>query len=75
MKTLIQNQNREEEAMNAQPIQQRINLQKVLVRTFGKELQTLDSELQSILVDDMITAFYNRYRVLKRNQELVNGGK
>lgn len=51
---------------NIHSVEQRENLQKVLITTLGKDLQTLDSELQSFLVDDLITAFYNRLRVLKR---------
>ncbi len=49
-------------------IEQRQNLQKVMIETFGKELGTLDLELQTMLVDDMITAFFNRLKVMKKIQ-------
>lgn len=55
--------------MNTYFIEQRQNLQKSMIKTFEKELQTLDAELQSILVDDMITAFFNRVKVLQKIQE------
>lgn len=50
-------------------IEQRQNLQKAMIKTFGKELQALDVELQSILVDDMVTTFFNRLKALKKIQE------
>ena len=53
---------------NTNSVEQRENLQKVLITTLGKDLQTLDSEIASVLVDDLITAFYNRLKVLKRFQ-------
>jgi hypothetical protein len=46
-------------------IEQRQNLQKVMIETFGKEIGTLDLELQTMLVEDMITAFFNRLKVMK----------
>ena len=69
LKIIIQNQNRKEKIMNTYFIEQRQNLQKSMIKTFEKELQTLDAELQSILVDDMITAFFNRVKVLQKIQE------
>ena len=50
-------------------IKQRQNLQKIMMKSFQKELQTLDTELQAILVDDMLTAFFNRLEVLKKIQD------
>ena len=47
-------------------MENREKLQKVMMLTFQDEAQTLNSELQSILIDDMITAFYNRLIVLKK---------
>ena len=50
-------------------LEQHENLQKVLITTLGQELQILDSELQSVIVDDIITAFYNRLKVFKKLQD------
>jgi len=50
-------------------MEQRQNLQKVMIETFGKEIGTLDLELQTMLVDDMITAFFNRLKVMKKIQK------
>ena len=44
------------------------NLQKSMLLTFQKEIQTLNPELQSILIDDIITAFHNRLTVMKKIQ-------
>ena len=51
----------------------RENLQTALIKAFDKELKTLDAELQSILVDDRMTAFFNRYKVMKNIQETQKG--
>ena len=37
--------------------------------TFQNEMQTLNHELQSMLIDDMVTAFYNRLIVMKKIQD------
>ena len=55
-------------------IQNRQNLQKVLTTSFSLELQSLNVELQSTLIDDMITAFYNRLKVMKKIQETQKKG-
>ena len=47
-------------------MEEREKLHKVMMKSFQKEIQTLDCDLQSILIDDMITAFYNRLTILKR---------
>lgn len=49
-------------------IEERRKIQKVMAKTFQNELQILNSDFQSILIDDMITAFFNRLNVLKRAQ-------
>ncbi|MBN2236587.1 MAG: hypothetical protein JW729_03450 [Bacteroidales bacterium] len=67
-KIIIQNQIGRKK-MISNSIEQRQNLQKTIIQSFHKELQILDAELQSTLVDDMITAFFNRLKVLKRIQE------
>ena len=43
-------------------------LQKDMTKTFQNELQQLNSQLQSILIDDMVTAFYNRLDILEKIQ-------
>jgi len=50
-------------------MEQRQNLQRVMIETFGKEIGKLDLELQTMLVDDMITAFFNRLKVMKKIQK------
>ena len=53
---------------NTPLMEKREKLQKVMMETLQKEVQTLNHELQSILIDDMITAFYNRLNVMKKIQ-------
>ena len=43
-------------------------LQKDMTKTFQNELQQLNSQIQSILIDDMVTAFYNRLDILEKIQ-------
>lgn len=69
LKTLIRNKNWGEKMMDIHFMEQRQNLQKVMMETFGKEIGTLDLELQTMLVDDMITAFFNRLKVMKKIQK------
>ena len=54
---------------NTPLMEKRERLQKVMMETLHKEIQTLNLELQSILIDDMITAFYNRLNVMKKIQQ------
>ena len=49
-------------------MENRENIQKVLMTCLQVELQSLDVELQSILIDDMATAFCNRLKVMKKIQ-------
>jgi len=51
---------------NTHLMEKRERLQKVMMETLHKEVQELNHELQSILFDDMITAFYNRLNVMKK---------
>jgi len=53
---------------NTPLMEKRERLQKVMMETLQTEVQTLNHELQSILIDDMITAFYNRLNVMKKIQ-------
>jgi len=69
LKTLIRNKNWGEKMMDIHLMEQRQNLQKVMMETFEKEIGTLDLELQTMLVDDMITAFFNRLKVMKKIQK------
>lgn len=52
----------------AHSMENREKLQQVIMKTLQEETQTLDPELQSILIDDLVTAFYNRLNVMKRIQ-------
>jgi len=49
-------------------MEKRERLQKVMMETLQKEVQPLNHELQLMLIDDMITAFYNRLNVMKKIQ-------
>jgi len=49
-------------------MEERERLQEVMMETFHEEVQTLNHELQSILIDDMITAFFNRLNVMEKIQ-------
>jgi len=49
-------------------MEKRQRLQKDMMRTFQNELQQLNSQIQSILIDDMVTAFYNRLDILEKIQ-------
>ena len=48
--------------------QNRKKLQKIILEAFTNEIHTLTPELQSILADDMVTAFQNRLVVFQRIQ-------
>lgn len=49
-------------------VENREKLQKLMMTIFQDDVQTLSSELQSILIDDLITAFYNRLIVMQKIQ-------
>lgn len=53
---------------NTPLVQKRNRLKKVMINTFQKEIQSLNSQLQTILIDDMITAFYNRLNIMQKIQ-------
>ncbi|MFQ6068757.1 MAG: hypothetical protein ACE5KD_04345 [Candidatus Bathyarchaeia archaeon] len=48
--------------------QERKRLQKIMLKAFKKEIQTLTPELQYILTDDLVTALQNRLTVFQRIQ-------
>ncbi len=47
-------------------IKARKELETKMARVFGEKIKNLSTELQRILLDDMITAFENRLNVLNR---------
>ncbi|MGQ9625172.1 MAG: hypothetical protein ACUVUF_00830 [Candidatus Bathycorpusculaceae bacterium] len=47
---------------------QRKELEAKIAKTFKENLRGLSTELQKILIDDMVTAFQNRINVLMRAQ-------
>jgi hypothetical protein len=49
-------------------MEEKKRLQKVMLEIFKQEFQTLNNELQSILIDDMLTVFHNRLTILKKIQ-------
>ncbi len=58
-------------------MKQQMNLEKKEVKAklasvFGEKLQSLSSEYQKILIDDLMTAFENRLAVLRRAQENIH---
>jgi len=48
---------------------QREELEEKMAKVFKENINVLSTELQKILVDDMVTAFQNRINVLIRAQE------
>jgi hypothetical protein len=52
----------------APPMEKREKLQQVMMKTLHEETDILNPDLQSILIDDLVTAFYNRLEVMKRIQ-------
>ncbi|MEJ2280962.1 MAG: hypothetical protein P8X97_03470 [Candidatus Bathyarchaeota archaeon] len=53
---------------NTPLMEKRNQLKQVMTDTFQNEIQSLNSQLQSILIDDMTTAFLNRLNVMKKIQ-------
>jgi len=47
-------------------IERRTVLERKITQAFNDKISDLSSELQRILIDDMVTAFENRLNVLKR---------
>jgi hypothetical protein len=47
-------------------------LQAKLAGVFNDELQSLSGEYREILLDDLISAFQNRFEVLSRIQQVSN---
>ena len=57
---------------NQVSIESRIELEKKITQVFSSKTKELSTELQRILIDDMVTAFENRLKVLKM-VKIVNG--
>jgi len=49
-------------------IKARQELETKMATVFGEKIKNLSTELQRILIDDMVTAFENRLNVLNRAQ-------
>ena len=49
-------------------IQNRKKLQKMMLEAFNDEISILAPELQTILADDMVTAFQSRLLILQKIQ-------
>ena len=49
-------------------IQNRKKLQKMMLEAFNDEISILTPELQSILADDLVTAFQSRLLILQKIQ-------
>jgi len=47
-------------------LESRTALERKITQVFNDKISDLSSELQRILIDDMVTAFENRLNVLKR---------
>ena len=50
-------------------LKQRKELEARMARVFHKNVKGLSAELQKILLDDLVTAFQNRIKVLIRAQD------
>jgi len=50
-------------------LKQRKELEAKMAKVFKENLKELSTELQKILLDDLVTAFQNRIKVLIRAQE------
>lgn len=49
-------------------LKERVKLEAKMVGVFAKEIKELSTELQEILIDDMVTAFENRINMLNRSK-------
>ena len=56
------------EIMKNQEIRRRKELKIKMAQAFGNEIQILQKETQSFLLDDLVTAFDNRLKVLQKSQ-------
>ena len=56
-------------------MKERKNLQNLMLKTFRKEVQVLDPELQSMFIDDLVSAFHNRLTLMKHIQASQQKGE
>ena len=49
-------------------LKSRDELEEKMAAVFGEEIKELSTQLQAILIDDLVTAFENRVNVLNRIQ-------
>ena len=54
--------------MKNQEIRRRKELKTKMTHVFSNEIQILPKETQSFLLDDLVTAFDNRLKVLQKSQ-------
>ena len=54
---------------NTITLKQRKEIEDKMANVFKENLKALSTELQKILLDDLVTAFQNRMNVLMRAQE------
>ena len=54
---------------NTHFLKERSNLQKLMMNCLSSEIESLDQDLQLILIDDLTTAFYNRLIVMEKVQK------
>jgi hypothetical protein len=57
--------------MNQYVSKERNKLMHKMATVFGDNIQMLSVDLQEMLLDDLVTAFENRVKVLKRAQSTV----
>jgi hypothetical protein len=57
--------------MNKYVTKERKKLMHKMATVFGDNIQMLSVDLQEMLLDDLVTAFENRVKVLKRAQSTV----
>jgi hypothetical protein len=50
-------------------LKQRKEMEAKMTKVFGGDIEKLSTDLQKILLDDLVTAFQNRINVLIRVQE------
>ena len=50
----------------------RCELEAQMATVFGEKIKELSTDLQEILIDDMVTAFENRLKVLTRKASIVS---
>jgi len=53
------------------PVICRKKLQAEMTKIFGEKIKELPTQLQEILLDDLVTAFENRLTIFKREEERI----